>query len=95
MNLTKQQVEAAINAGLAVTDPTSETLIAMKHAPGLLILRGLLQAIGSGAIALQSVPGMSEKVETPPEIPPEIPPEKNGRKARKVKPPAKVRRKKK
>ncbi len=91
MNLTKPQVEAAITAGLALTDPESETLVAMKYAPGLLILRGILQAIGSGALALQLVQGMAPESDTPPK--PSDPKKPNGRKVRKVKPPAKTSKK--
>ena len=77
MNLTQLQVEAAIAAGLAVTAPESETLVAMKHAPGLLVLRGLLQGIATGSLAIQSVQGMDEK--TPP-APPEAPKEASKKK---------------
>lgn len=69
MNLTKPQVEAAIAAGLAVTDPESETLIAMKYAPGLLVLRGLLQAIAQGSLALKAVEGMAPGAPPPPPAP--------------------------
>lgn len=54
MNMTKEQVQAAIAAGLALTSPESETSIPMKHASGAVILHQLLLAIGSGQVRLES-----------------------------------------
>ncbi len=54
MNMTKEQVQVAIAAGLALTNPESEAPIPMKHASGAVILHQLLLAIGSGQVRLES-----------------------------------------
>lgn len=55
MNMTKEQVNAGIAAGLALTNPESDTPIPMKHASGAVILHQLLLGIASGQVQLQAV----------------------------------------
>lgn len=56
MQLTQAQVNVAIAAGLAITNPEDEHLyVPMKHAAGALVLRSLLTSIAKGAIGLQSL----------------------------------------
>lgn len=66
MNITKEQVEVGLAAGLALTDPESGINVPIKHAVngGISILRQLLIAIGSGQLAL--TPTMQEAPKTPP-----------------------------
>lgn len=80
MNMTKEQVQAAIAAGLAITNPESEILLPMKHASGAVILHQLLLAIGSGQVQLNSA-------EQPPA--PGKPPGKPGKKTPRKKAPRK------
>jgi len=56
----------------------------MIYAPGLLVLRGLLQAIGSGQLALKQVEGMAP-AEPPPPTPPKTPKKVAKKKASKKK----------
>ncbi len=70
MNMTKEQVQAGIAAGLALTGPESETSIPMKHASGAVILHQLLLAIGSGQVRLETgAPDAPAKVEKKPASP--------------------------
>ena len=56
MQLTQAQVNVAIAAGLAITNPEDEHLyVPMKHAAGALVLRSLLTSIAKGTIGLQSL----------------------------------------
>jgi len=55
MNMTKEQVQAALGAGLALTNPESEVNIPMKHASGAVILHQLLLGIASGQVQLTAV----------------------------------------
>lgn len=55
MNMTQEQVQAALGAGLALTNPESEAPIPMKHASGAVLLHQLLLAIASGQVALNAV----------------------------------------
>ena len=70
MNFTKEQVQVALNAGLALMNPESDLLeVFRKHAAGILMLRQLLIGIGQGEIVLSSatVPDPADKkVPTPP-----------------------------
>ncbi|KKL16930.1 hypothetical protein LCGC14_2490660 [marine sediment metagenome] len=69
MNLTKEQVEIALAAGLSLTNPESDLLeVFRKHAAGVMILRQLLMGIGSGEIAL------SPATQLDPAAPPGTPP---------------------
>jgi len=68
MNLTKEQVQSALAAGLALTNTESETPVPMKHASGALILHQLLIAIGSGQVQL-----LSQPAKPPSEDPPKDP----------------------
>lgn len=68
MNMTKEQVQAAIGAGLAMTSPESDVPVPMKFASGAVILHQLLLALGSGQIQLTNA-------EAPPEAEPEAQPE--------------------
>lgn len=63
MNLTRDMVVAAVDAGLALTDPEQELLnVFRKHNQGLTILRAILENISTGNIVLSSP--------KPPEQPP-------------------------
>jgi hypothetical protein len=51
--INKEQVFAAVNAGIALLDPEQEMLeVYRKHSGGLMVLRQLLLEIGNGNIAL-------------------------------------------
>jgi len=52
MNMTKEQVQVAVGAGLALTNPESDLLIPVKHAGGVVILHQLLLGIGSGQLVI-------------------------------------------
>ena len=52
MNMTKEQVQVALAAGLYLTNPEGDTPVAMKYAAGATILHQLLLAIGSGQVQL-------------------------------------------
>lgn len=69
MNMTKEQVQAALAAGLALTNPESEVSVPMKHAAGATILHQLLLAIASGQVQLNSAnpnqPPADPKAKTP------------------------------
>lgn len=67
MNMTKEQVNTAIAAGLALTNPESEAPIPMKHASGAVILHQLLIAIASGQVQLSAV---DPNAKAPPPPPP-------------------------
>lgn len=55
MQLTKDHVVAAVNAGLAMTDPEQDLLeVYRRHGSGILVLRQMLEGIGMGRIVLQS-----------------------------------------
>lgn len=66
MNLTKEQVQAGIAAGLALTDPDGDVQVPMKFCAGTLVLRELLLSLGSGNLAL--VPTMQQNA-PPPAVP--------------------------
>lgn len=67
MQLTKDHVIAAVDAGLAMTDSEQDLLeVYRKHGSGILILRQMLSGIGAGNIVLTSP--------TPPGPTPEDPP---------------------
>lgn len=74
MQMNREQVAAAINAGLALTDPEADLLDTFRrHASGVLLLRGILQGVAVGNIMLQPVPQEQgpglEQVDTPVETP--------------------------
>ncbi len=73
MELTREQVNVGIAAGLALTNPEDERLYCpMKHLAGTLVLRQLLMSLASGQIGLTSA--MQEGDKTPPATPPATPP---------------------
>lgn len=55
MNLTIEQVNAAVAAGLAMTNEESDTPVPMKFAAGAVILHQVLLGIASGQLALRAV----------------------------------------
>lgn len=68
--MDKQQIEIALAAGLALTDPNTDLLeVFRKHAMGVQLLRQLLIQIGSGQIALSAT-----TVEDPTGAPPDATP---------------------
>jgi len=77
MELTREQVNVGIAAGLALTNPEDDKLYCpMKHCAGALVLRQLLMSLASGQIGLQS----TMQQEQPPQPP---------KKGEEVKPPVK------
>jgi hypothetical protein len=73
MQMNREQATAAINAGLAVTDPESDLLdVFRKHASGIILLRGLLNALATGQIILSQ----PDAEEPPAPVPPPAPPKK-------------------
>lgn len=66
MNLTLEQVNAAVAAGLAMTNEESDAPVPMKFAAGAVILHQVLLGIASGQLLLRTV----EKpvTDTPPKI---------------------------
>ena len=55
MNLTKEQVTAGVEAGLALTDPSSDLLhVFRRHAGGIMILQTLLTALAKGEIVFST-----------------------------------------
>ena len=72
MQMNREQANAAVNAGLALTDPEEDLLdVFRKHSQGIFLLRALLQALASGQVVLsspeQTEPGVDEP--EPPETP--------------------------
>jgi hypothetical protein len=71
MNLTKDHVVAAVDAGLALTDPDQDLLqVYRRHNNGISILRAILENIGTGQIVLSS-PQPPPGAELPPVPAPE------------------------
>lgn len=66
MNMTNEQVQVALAAGLALTNPDGDTVVAMKYAAGATILHQLLLAIGSGQVQLQSAEAPTDGRKGPP-----------------------------
>jgi len=65
MDLTKEHVGKAVEAGLGLTDPESDLLQVFRtHAAGILLLRQLLVCLGNGTV------GLGPTVQTPPPSPP-------------------------
>lgn len=57
MQLTQKQLNAAVDAGLVITDPeNSPALVPMKHNAGALILNQILVALSAQKIMLSVVP---------------------------------------
>lgn len=55
MQLTNEQVQVAVAAGLAMTDPDSNAVVPMKHASGAIILRQLLLSVAQGQVSFAPV----------------------------------------
>ena len=55
MQITRQQLEVAVAAGLTLTNPESETLVPIKFTKGVEILHQILIGIGSGQLLLRAV----------------------------------------
>ena len=55
MNLTREQVAAAVQSGLEVLGENSEVSIPAKHVVGVYFLKQLLNEIGTGKVALAPV----------------------------------------
>ena len=73
MNLTREHVVAAVDAGLALTDPDQDLLqVYRRHVGGISILRAILENISTGNIVLSS-----PQQQPPPgaELPPGLTPE--------------------
>ncbi len=87
MQLTKEQVQAGIAAGLVMTDPNSDVSVPMKHCAGVLILRELLLSLGGGQLALVSA--LQQKLP-----PAKKPPRKKRKRTIKAPPKKRVRKKK-
>lgn len=74
MNYTKEQVQAAVAAGLAMTNPESQQPVPMCFAAGALILHQLLLSVGNGSLALvNTAPPKDPKAPNPPAKPPGTP----------------------
>lgn len=64
---TSEQLTAAIAAGLALSNPESESVVPVKFAGGVLILHQLLLALGSGRLGIVPVtPPKDPKEPNPP-----------------------------
>lgn len=50
MQLTNEQVQVGVAAGLALTDPDGDGVVPMKHASGAIILRQLCLAVAQGQV---------------------------------------------
>lgn len=73
-NYTKEQVQAAVGAGLAMTNPESQQPVPMCFAAGALILHQLLLEIGNGSLAIVgTTPAKDPKKPNPPAKPPGTP----------------------
>ena len=73
-NYTKEQVQAAVAAGLAMTNPESQQPVPMCFAAGALILHQLLLNIGNGSFVINhAVPPKDPKAPNPPAKPPGTP----------------------
>ncbi len=71
---TKEQVQAAVGAGLAMTDPKSQQPVPMCFAAGALILHQLLLEVGNGSLAIVgTTPPKDSKKPNPPAKPPGTP----------------------
>ncbi len=73
MELTREQVNVGIAAGLALTNPDDERLyIPMKHCAGALVLRQILLSLAGGQLGLtatmQEGPAPEDE-DLPPEAP--------------------------
>ncbi len=72
MELTREQVNVGIAAGLALTNPEDDKLyVPVKHCAGTLVLRQLLLSLASGKLGLTST--MQEAPTPEPPEPPKTP----------------------
>ncbi len=84
MELTREQVNVGIAAGLALTNPEDDKLyVPVKHCAGTLVLRQLLLSLASGKIGLTAT--MQEGAKKPPVEPPVKPPAAQKKKVAKKK----------
>lgn len=89
MKLTNESVTAAVQAGLALTDPESDLIdVFRKHAGGLMVLRTLLNGLGTGQLALVNPNEPKDEKPKDPKNPPANPPATK-KKVRRKKAPAK------
>lgn len=57
MNLTKEHLVQAVNAGLALTDPDQDLIdVYRRHGQGLTILRAVLDGMATGQLVLSGAP---------------------------------------
>jgi len=75
MQLTNEQVQVGVAAGLALTDPEGDGVVPMKHASGAIILRQLCLAVAQGQVGFASLvqQELPPGVETPGGAPPPTP----------------------
>lgn len=62
MNISSEQMTAAINSGLVITDPASEIAVPLKHAGGVLILHQVLLAVAKGELTITQAQEDLERV---------------------------------
>jgi hypothetical protein len=74
MQLTNEQVQVAVAAGLSLTDPDSNAVVAMRHASGAIILRQLLMSVAQGQLAF--APTVQQQPPGKPPAPPTAVPSK-------------------
>ncbi len=66
MKLTQQQLNAALAAGLVLTNPAqSETPLPVKHSAGVLVLYEVLSALATGKLMLIQNPVHQQVLEQP------------------------------
>ena len=74
MELTREQVNVGIAAGLALTNPEDDKLyVPMKHCAGALVLRQLLMSLASGQLGLTATMQQEAPAGEKPPVPPKPP----------------------
>jgi hypothetical protein len=81
MNMNKEQIGMAVQAGLELLGPESGVVIPVKLNDGVFFLKGLLVGIAQGKISLSSV---EQGKQSPPATPPPATKTKPNRRARRV-----------
>lgn len=61
MNITQEQMQAAVTAGLVMSDPKSELMVPLKHAGGMLILHQVLASIAQGELIISQAPDPKDR----------------------------------